>query len=135
MSSHIRSMSCTLFRVTVAMTLCGGRGDIPASTIIPDLLAAHGLTGCDTVATYFGIGKAAALRVLTSGVHALTYVGDTSHILSEVTAQATPFILACYGQTKCTSLTAERGTPENVGKQSGLECDWCTKPGFSASNK
>ena len=133
MSSHIRSMSCTLFRVTVTMTLCGGRGDIPASTsalmvspirghvvidinatvvlhraIIPDLLAAHGLTGCDTVAAYFGIGKGAALRVLASGVHALTYVGDTSRIPAEVTAQATPFILACYGQTKCTSLTAER---------------------------
>ena len=73
--------------------------------IIPDLLAAHGLNGCDTVATYFGIGKAAALRVLASGGHALTYVGDTSRILSEITAQATPFVLACYGQTKCTSLT------------------------------
>ena len=76
--------------------------------IIPDLLAAHGLTGCDTVATYFGIGKDAALRVRTSGVHALTYVGDTSRILCEITAQATPFILACYGQTKCTSLTGTR---------------------------
>ena len=77
----------------------------PLICIIPDLLAAHGLTGCDKVATYFGIGKAAALRVLTSGVHALTYVGDKSRILSEVTVQATPFILACSGQTKCTSLT------------------------------
>ena len=76
--------------------------------IIPDLLAAHGLTSCDTVATYFGIGKAASLIVLTSGVHVLTFVGDTSRILSEVTAQATPFILACYGQSKCTSLTGER---------------------------
>ena len=76
--------------------------------IIPYLLAAHRITGCDTVATYFGIGKAAALRVLTSGVHALTYVGDKSRILSEITAQATPFILACYGQTKCTSLTGVR---------------------------
>ena len=76
--------------------------------IIPDLLATHRLTGCDTVATYFGIGKAAALRVLASGVHALTYVGDTSRILSEITAQATPFILACYGQTKCTSSTGAR---------------------------
>ena len=81
--------------------------DLPRD-IIPDLLAAHGLTGCDTVATYFGIGKAAALRVLASGVHALTYVGDTSRILSEITAHATPFILACYGQTKCTSLTGAR---------------------------
>ena len=55
-----------------------------------------------------GIGKAAALRVLTSGVYALTYVGDKSRILSEVTAQATPFILACYGPTKYTSLTGVR---------------------------
>ena len=105
------------------------QGDIPASTsvlirgravidinatvdlhrdIIPDPLAAHGLTGCDTVAIYFGIGKAEALRVLTSGVHALTYVGDTSRILSEITAQTPQFILACYGQTKCMSLTGAR---------------------------
>ena len=49
--------------------------------IMPDLLVAHGLTGFDTVATYFGIGKAAALRALISGVHALTYVGDTIRIL------------------------------------------------------
>ena len=76
--------------------------------IIPDLLAAHGLTCCDTVAIYFGIGKAAALRILASGVHAPTYVGDTSHILTEITAQATPFILACYGQTNCTSLSGAR---------------------------
>ena len=40
--------------------------------IIPDVLAPHGLTGCDTVATYFGIGKAAALRILVSGMHAPT---------------------------------------------------------------
>ena len=34
--------------------------------IIPNLLAAHGLTGCDTVATYFGIGKTVALKVRRS---------------------------------------------------------------------
>lgn len=109
------------------------QGDIPASTIvlmvspiqgravidinatvdqhhelIPDLLAAHGLTGCDTVATYFGIGKAAALRVLRAGTEHLSYIGDTSCVLSEVITQATPFILACYGQTKCTSMTEAR---------------------------
>ena len=60
------------------------------------------------MATYCGIGKAAALIVLPSGVHALTYVGDKRRILSEVTAHATPFIMACYGQTKCTSLTGVR---------------------------
>ena len=109
------------------------QGDIPASTsvliaspihgraiidinatvsqhrkIIPDLLAAHGLTGCDTVATYYGIGKAVALKVLRAGVHALSYIGDASRSLSEVTSQATSFILACYGQGKCTTLTEAR---------------------------
>ena len=32
--------------------------------IILNLLAAHGLTGCDTVAPYFGIGRSVALNVL-----------------------------------------------------------------------
>ena len=99
--------------LVVSPIRCRAVIDINASVdlhrdIIPDMLAAHGLTGCDTVATYFGILNAAALKVMTSGVHALTYVGDTSRILSEITAQATPFILACYGQTKCTSLTWAR---------------------------
>lgn len=35
--------------------------------IIPDLLATHRITGCDTAATYFGIGKTMALRVLRAG--------------------------------------------------------------------
>ena len=34
------------------------------SSIVPDLLAAQGLTGCDTVASYVGVGKVAALKVL-----------------------------------------------------------------------
>ena len=55
--------------------------------IIPDLLVAHGHTCCDTVATYFGIGKAVALRVMRSGVHALSYIGDTIRVLSEVTSR------------------------------------------------
>lgn len=48
--------------------------------INPDLIAAaHELTGCDTVATYFGIGNV-ALRVLRAGDHALSYIGNTSHM-------------------------------------------------------
>jgi len=45
--------------------------DIKASVkthkqVIPDLLAAHALTGCDTVASPHGIGKVTALKVLRS---------------------------------------------------------------------
>ena len=90
------------------------QGDIPASTSVLMVSPSRGRAVIDInatvdlhriVAIYFGNGKAAALRVLTSGVHALTYVGDTNRILFEVTAQTTPLILACYGQTRCTSLT------------------------------
>ena len=95
--------------------------------IIPYLLAAHGLTGCDTVATYFGIGKAAALRVLTSGVHAITHVGDTCHWPGHTIHSCMPWTDEMY--------IIDRGTSENVGKQSGPECGWCTKTGSSASNK
>ena len=73
--------------------------------ITPYLSAVHGLTGCYTVATYFGTGKAKTLHI----THALSYVGDTSRVLSQVNAQATLVILACYGQTKCTPL-AEHAT-------------------------
>ena len=44
--------------------------------IMGDLLAAHGLTGCDKVATYHGIGKGVALKVLRSETLPLSKVGD-----------------------------------------------------------
>lgn len=76
--------------------------------IIPDLLAAHGLTGCDTVASYHGIGKGIALKVLRSGQHSLSCLGDSSKPLSHVTKQATKFMLACYNQSRCRTMTEAR---------------------------
>ena len=76
--------------------------------IIPNLLAAHERTGCDTVAPYFGTGKSVALNVLRSGVHSLSSIGDTNCTLSDIMSQATPYILACYGQTKCMTMTEAR---------------------------
>ena len=35
--------------------------------IVPSLLAAHALTGCDTVASFFGVGKKKVLNVLREG--------------------------------------------------------------------
>ena len=37
-------------------------------TIIPSLLAAHALSGCDTVASYYGVGKGKVLKVLLSSI-------------------------------------------------------------------
>ena len=36
--------------------------------IIPEILAAHALSGCDTVACCFGIGKNTVLNVVRSGI-------------------------------------------------------------------
>ena len=54
------------------------------SQIIPDLLAAHGLTGCDTVATYNGIGKGIALKMLKSGKHNLNVLGNIAADVSVI---------------------------------------------------
>ena len=79
------------------------------SSIVPDLLAAHGLTGCDTVASCFGIGKVAALKVLRHDQRSLNLLGNTGGPpFSEVVEQATHFMLACYGQQKCHSMTEAR---------------------------
>ena len=74
-------------------------------SIIPDLLACHGLTGCDTVATCYGIGKGVALKVLQRQTYSLSCLGDDSVPLDEVKDQATKFILACYGQSQCSTVT------------------------------
>ena len=36
-------------------------------SIAPQLLSAHALSGCDTVASYFGIGKTKVVKVLEAG--------------------------------------------------------------------
>ena len=38
--------------------------EIEHRNIIPDLLAAHALSGCDTTACYFGIGKGTIVKTL-----------------------------------------------------------------------
>ena len=45
--------------------------------IISEILPMHALTGCDTVASFYGIGKLKALKVLRSGKCVLDYLGDS----------------------------------------------------------
>ena len=72
----------------------------------------YGVTGCDTVATYQGIGKGMALEVLKSGKHSLLNV-DVNSSLDDVLKQSTPFILSCYGHPRCDSITSAQ---ENVAR-------------------
>ena len=46
-------------------------------SVAPQLLSAHALTGCDTVASYFGIGKTKVVKVLEAG-NRLNHLGNPS---------------------------------------------------------
>ena len=75
--------------------------------IVPQLLAAHALTGCDTVAYMFGVGKATVLKVLLAGK--LFYkLGDPVAIVEEVIDEATEFVGACYGSKTQESISKVR---------------------------
>jgi hypothetical protein len=77
------------------------------SEIVEGILPAHALSGCDTVASYFGIGKATVLKTLRSG-HSLKLLGAPGHSMESVIQQATSFISACYEQTNCSTMSETR---------------------------
>ena len=76
------------------------------SSIVPDLLAVYAVTWCDTVTSYFGVGKGGAMKCLRHCQLSLSLLGNTDGLLfSEVVDQATrPFVVACYDQHRCRSL-------------------------------
>ena len=66
--------------------------------IIPNLLAAHALSGCDTVTHQcWGVGKGKVVKVLKAG-HKLPSIGTVSVSDAEVVQEATSFMAACYGE-------------------------------------
>ncbi|KAG0729507.1 hypothetical protein GWK47_030173 [Chionoecetes opilio] len=72
------------------------------SAIVPELLALHALTGCDSAAATYGIGKTKAIAVVRKG-YTLDQLGKPLANIVEVTEQATAFMGACYGITTPTS--------------------------------
>ena len=64
--------------------------------IVANLLAMHCLSGCDTVAQLYSIGKGVALKTLKAG-HFLTKLGNLHIPMAEVISEATLFVAQCYG--------------------------------------
>ena len=75
--------------------------------VIPHLLAAHALTGCDTTAQYWGIGNAKTVKLLESG-YKLPNLGNTLASLSDFIKESTMFIAALYGQKYPQTMTEAR---------------------------
>ncbi|KAG0719750.1 hypothetical protein GWK47_049874 [Chionoecetes opilio] len=86
--------------------------DIGATTkqhadIACQLLAAHALTGCDTVAFMWGIGKAKAVKVLSSGCKLLK-IGNPDMAMDEVVQEATHIVARCYGCASSENMSSTR---------------------------
>ena len=64
--------------------------------LLSQLPAAHALSGCDTVAQYFGVGKSTVIKVLKSGVE-LQKLGVLTEDIGDIIEEATAFMAACYG--------------------------------------
>ena len=75
--------------------------------IIPAILTGHALSGCDTVAACFGVGKGKMLKALNSGV-SVDMISNIQADWSDVMKQATKFTASCYGQPKATSMSEAR---------------------------
>ena len=75
--------------------------------IIPYILAAHAVSGCDTVACYYGIGKGKVLKVLKSGL-TLNAVGDIHAQTNDIIQETTTFVSTCYGVPQSLSMTETR---------------------------
>ena len=60
-------------------------------SIIPALLVAHALSGCDTVASYYGIGKGIVLKVLLAGKKHYLHHALNRTIVPYITCPPAPF--------------------------------------------
>ena len=67
--------------------------------ILPDLMAAHSLSGCDTVSGMYGIGKGKVIKVLRSGTN-LRLLGKENVPVKDLLTEAYEFVAACYGYPK-----------------------------------
>ena len=69
------------------------------SGIVPQLIVAHAVSGCDTVGCYHGIGKTKIVKALSAGIE-LNHLGYPKASHGDVMKESTHFIGACYGK-KC----------------------------------
>ena len=105
--------------------------------IIPDLLAAHAISGCDTTASYFGIGKGTVVKTLKAQASPLSLLGDPNANIKDVLQQSCQFIASCYSVTGGDQITMssvrQKVWSSRVGKASKLSPKLCSLPPTSES--
>ena len=79
---------------------------------MPHLLAAHCISGCDRVTTYFGIGKTIVCNVLKAGSNQ-KLLGRLDASVENVLEKKSKFMLACFGTRTCASMTEVQQNASN----------------------
>ena len=77
------------------------------AAVIPNILGAHALSGCDTVSSFVGIGKATVLKKLMTFTDSLS-LGDPSASLDKVIDSSVKFVATLYGKEHGASLNSMR---------------------------
>ena len=95
MESPIQGRSCIDIKETARQN----------ASIITSILPLHGLTGCDSVAATYGVGKTKAIALARKG-YKLEQLGQPMADMDNVVKEATTFMAACYGiKTPCSTMT------------------------------
>ena len=106
--------------------------------IIPDIRAAHALSGCDA-SCYFGVGKGTVINVLRSGKVSLSCVGDYQTDFKSALKVSTEIIEAWYTVSESNSAVRQRIWGSNVGKSPSIAPKLCsltpTNEAFTANVK
>lgn len=105
---RVKQLTCEL--VMVATSPGRTSVDIKATVekhghTIEDLLPAHVLSGCDTVAALWSVGKGTVLKTVKEGMKRLDKLGEVSESFETIRLQATAFVASCYGHPSCESNT------------------------------
>ena len=103
------------------------------SDIADALLAIHGLSGADTVASFNGICKATVVKVAKKGCFPLFCICDVHAEIKSVEAQTTEFTCAAYGKVlaeSCNSMTEYRVKMwrSETGKSGASSVKLCSIP-------
>ena len=104
------------------------------NVIIPNLLAAHALSGCDTVGSYFGIGKKTVIKVLKKNNINLSLLGILQESFENYFQQDRKFLLHCYNQTKSQTLKITEKGMETSFIQGKISTSKSSKIGKYSTN-
>ena len=125
------SLSGNCFRVVCDETDIGATARAH-SDIADDLLAIHGISGADIVASLQNVGKATVIKIAKKGTLSLSKVGDVKTDMKSVQAQVINFMCATHGNLAepCTSMTERRVKMwrSKTGKSGASSVKLCSLP-------